>query len=153
MKMPTGAQGKTFCSPITVRFSDIDQAGIVYYPRFFHYFHIVFEEFMAEHVCPLPELLRVRGLGFPAVHAEIDYKIPLLYGDICPVELSLEKLGGASIGWRYLLYKPAESGTDSGKLAARALVVTACMDLSTKSGTLLPSDLRQKLLPFVQIGG
>ena len=31
-----------FATP--VRFADVDHAGIVYYPRFFHYFHMAFEE-------------------------------------------------------------------------------------------------------------
>ena len=30
-----------------VRFSDIDRAGIVYYPRFFDYWHRAFEDFFA----------------------------------------------------------------------------------------------------------
>ena len=31
-----------------VRFSDVDNAGIVYYPRFFHYCHVAREEFFTE---------------------------------------------------------------------------------------------------------
>src|SRR5262249_13069736 len=32
----------TYATP--VRFADVDHAGIVYYPRFFHMFHVAFEE-------------------------------------------------------------------------------------------------------------
>lgn len=32
----------TFATP--VRLSDVDHAGIVYFPRFFHMFHLAFEE-------------------------------------------------------------------------------------------------------------
>ena len=34
-----------FSHTFPVRFADVDHAGIVYYPRFFHYFHAAFEEF------------------------------------------------------------------------------------------------------------
>jgi 4-hydroxybenzoyl-CoA thioesterase len=30
-----------------IRFGDIDRAGIVYYQRFMHYFHVALEEFFA----------------------------------------------------------------------------------------------------------
>jgi len=34
-----------FVSHLKIRFGDIDRAGIVYYPRFLHYFHVALEEF------------------------------------------------------------------------------------------------------------
>ena len=34
-----------FRKPIKVGFGDIDNAGIVYYPWFMHYFHLAIEEF------------------------------------------------------------------------------------------------------------
>lgn len=34
-----------FRAPIRVCFGDIDNAGIVYYPRGMHYFHLAMEEF------------------------------------------------------------------------------------------------------------
>ena len=36
-----------FRSKLKIRFGDIDRAGIVYYPRFMHYFHVAKEEFFA----------------------------------------------------------------------------------------------------------
>jgi len=35
----------TFRSQLKIRFGDIDRAGIVYFPRFMHYFHVALEEF------------------------------------------------------------------------------------------------------------
>ena len=37
----------SFRSKLRIRFGDIDRAGIVYYPRFMHYFHVAMEEFFA----------------------------------------------------------------------------------------------------------
>jgi 4-hydroxybenzoyl-CoA thioesterase len=33
-----------FRSQLKIRFGDIDHAGIVYYPRFLHYFHVALED-------------------------------------------------------------------------------------------------------------
>ena len=32
-----------FSAEFSVRFGEVDQARVVYYPRFFHYFHQAFE--------------------------------------------------------------------------------------------------------------
>ena len=37
-----------FRSRLKIRFGDIDHAGIVYYPRFLHYFHVALEEFFGQ---------------------------------------------------------------------------------------------------------
>ena len=36
-----------FQAQMKVCFSDIDNAGIVYYPRFVHYFHVALEDFFS----------------------------------------------------------------------------------------------------------
>ena len=41
-----------FRTQVPVRFGDVDHAGIVYYPRFFIYFHEAFEDFFNENGFP-----------------------------------------------------------------------------------------------------
>ena len=41
-----------FVHRLPVRFADIDHAGIVYYPRFFHFFHVAFEELWRARIGP-----------------------------------------------------------------------------------------------------
>lgn len=140
-----------YTGQIRVRFGDIDQAGIVYYPRFFNYFHMVYEDYLRERVIPLHVLLKERHIGFPIVHLEADFRAPLRYGDVCPVELELVKLGGSSLTYRYRIYKevPAEAGAASGLpgriLSAEARIITACMDIQAGTGTLIPADIRSLL--------
>jgi 4-hydroxybenzoyl-CoA thioesterase len=78
-----------------VRFADVDHAGIVYYPRFFHYFHMAFEELFRARLGPRAyvDLLDKDRVGFPAVHAEADYHAPLKFGDTATIALSVAKLG------------------------------------------------------------
>ncbi len=72
-----------------VRFSDVDHAGIVYYPRFFHFFHVAFEELWRARIGSRAyvELLDQDRIGFPAVRAECDFKSPLRFGDTMAIHL------------------------------------------------------------------
>ena len=56
----------TFRTSIKVRFSDEDHARIVYYPRFFHFFHVAFEDFFESEGVPYRACLD-EGVGWPAV--------------------------------------------------------------------------------------
>ena len=60
-----------FRSQLTVRFGDIDHAGIVYYPRFLHYFHVALEEFFPAMLeLEYPTLIDKHRIGLPTVHLE-----------------------------------------------------------------------------------
>lgn len=116
----------SFVAHLPVRFSDIDHAGIVYYPRFFHFFHVAFEELWRERLGAraYAELLDRDRIGFPAVHASCDFKAPLRFGDTADVEVTIRKLGGKSITFHY------EVRRDDGTLCAEGQVVAAVVDLA-----------------------
>src|SRR5262245_54637192 len=100
-----------------VRFADIDRAGIVYYPRFFDYWHRALEDFFTDEVkLPYHRLIDERRVGFPIVHVESDFRTPLQHGDVVTVRMSLVRLGGRSITLRYRSFRPG------GELAAEGLI-------------------------------
>jgi 4-hydroxybenzoyl-CoA thioesterase len=116
----------TFATP--VRFSDVDHAGIVYFPRFFHMFHLAFEELWRARLGARAyvELLDRDRIGFPAVHAACDFKAPLRFGDVAEIELRVARLGGKSITFHYQVYRAGEDRT----LCADGQVVCAIVDLA-----------------------
>ena len=64
-----------FRAPIKVCFSDIDNAGIVYYPRFVHYFHLAIEEFFSAVLkVDYADVLHKEKVSFPTVHLESDFR-------------------------------------------------------------------------------
>jgi len=147
-----------------VRFADVDHAGIVYYPRFFHYFHTAFEEFFRERLGSRSyvALLDEERIGFPAVSAHCDYKAPLRFGDTMAIDMSLERMGERSITFRYRVYRyperepgrapgpgsaatdaPAEAGTAAEVLAAEGTTTCAVVDLEVFRPTPIPAHLRQ----------
>ncbi|HLL24503.1 MAG TPA: thioesterase family protein [Kofleriaceae bacterium] len=121
----------SFTTP--VRFADIDHAGIVYYPRFFHFFHLAFEELWRARLGPRAyvELLDRDRVGFPAVRAECTFHAPLRFGDTAEIEVTVTKLGSKSITFRYRIYRTGDSSDERPRtLCAEGSVVCAVVDLA-----------------------
>lgn len=135
-----------FVHAVPVRFADVDHAGIVYYPRFFHFFHLVFEEFWRARLGARAyvELLDKDRVGFPAVRAECDYRAPLRFGDIAEIELRVLKLGRTSVTFGYRIYRAAE-GDVPRALAAEGRSVSAVVDLSRFVAVEPPARVRELL--------
>ena len=82
-----------FRAPIKVCFSDIDNAGIVYYPRFLHYFHLAMEEFFSTVLgIDYSEILHERNISFPTVHLESDFHRKIRYGDRIDMEVKVRRV-------------------------------------------------------------
>jgi len=131
-----------FRAPIKVCFSDIDYAGIVYYPRFLHYFHVAMEEFFgAELGMDYPKVLIDHRIGFPTVHLETDFSKPLNYGDQIDVEVTVGEIGRTSITWGYKVYR----SEDPEKAVVQGHNVTVTINLDTYEKVFTPDWLRQRL--------
>jgi 4-hydroxybenzoyl-CoA thioesterase len=140
-----------FCATFPVRFDDVDHAGIVYYPRYYHYFHIAFEEFFRERMGSRSyvDLISRRRIGFPAVRTECDYRAPLRFGDVVRVEMHIERLGGTSIRFGYRAFRAEGASAPAGQLVAEGAVVCVVTDLAQFRSIDIPDDLRQLFLELL----
>jgi 4-hydroxybenzoyl-CoA thioesterase len=138
----------TFTYQTPVRFADVDHAGIVYFPRFFHLFHLAFEELWRARLGPRAyvDLLDRDRLGFPAVHAECDFTAPLAFGDTADIELSVARLGERSITFRYRVFRVGEPRT----LCADGRVVCAMVDLARFVAVPVPERVANLLADLVE---
>lgn len=66
---------------VTVRFSEVDAAGVAFFSRFFEWCHEAWEEALAGALGRWFEAMRAQGWGLPLVHAEADYLRPARLGD------------------------------------------------------------------------
>jgi 4-hydroxybenzoyl-CoA thioesterase len=130
-----------------VRFADIDHAGIVYYPRFFHFFHVAFEELWRARIGPAAysDIIDKDRIGFPAVRAECDYKAPLKFGDTADIEVSIPRLGTKSITFRYRIFRSADR-----VLCAEGQVVCAVVDLAKFVAVAIPAKVVTMLQDLVE---
>jgi 4-hydroxybenzoyl-CoA thioesterase len=93
-----------------VRHPDVDRAGIVYFPRFYDFFHRALEDFFAAEVGVAYHDVEERlGVAFPVVRIETDFERPLAHGDHVTVELETERIGARSVALRYRVFRPGAS--------------------------------------------
>ena len=127
-----------FTSIHKIRFDDVDGAGIVYYPQYFHLCHAAFEDFFDTAASiSYSELIRGRRLGFPTVAIESSFSAPLSYGDVAVVELAVERLGTTSATFSYRVRRRRD-----GVACFTATVTTVLIDLDSQQAQPIPDDLR-----------
>ena len=120
-----------------VRFGDEDHAGIVYYPRYFHFFHVAFEDFFDQQGLPYSEILDVDKVGFPTAHLETDFRKPLRFGDRFDIDVWVETIGKSSAVFRY---RGRRAGDSDDTATARLTVVA--VDMRTLRPVPLPDKVR-----------
>ena len=128
-----------FSTRITVRFGDTDPAGLVYYPRLFHYLHIAMEEFFAAR-CAISydRLMAEERIGFPTVNVRAEFVAPLVYGDVAEVEVSVSRTGRSSATFEYTIRRAADA-----TVCARATLVQVAMHLDRRRAVAVPEELRR----------
>ena len=137
---------KEFVTSVKVRFADVDHARVVYYPRFFHYFHIAFEEmFEQEFGMTYPQVIDGEHVGFPSVRTESDYRSPARFGDVLRIRVTCSRLGSRSVTLRYRAER-----TKDGVLCTEARVTTACVDMRTFTSQVIPPKYAEFFSRFLE---
>ena len=126
----------TFRTTLRIRFADEDHARIVYYPRFFHFFHTAFEDFFESEGVPYRVCLD-EGVGWPAVHAEADYASPVRFGDDLEISVDVERVGKSSATF---LYEGKVVG--QGDVAVRGKIIVACLEMHAHRSMEIPPRYR-----------
>jgi 4-hydroxybenzoyl-CoA thioesterase len=116
----------------TVRFGDVDAAGIVYYPQLFDRVVRTVEEFLAEMGFPVSQFLD-NDIGMPIVNAEVDLIAPIRLGDVLDIELS------PTIGDSSVVYDVDFNRQDETVASIRQTMVT--IDLDTFDTRPVPPGL------------
>lgn len=130
-----------FRSRQKIRFADIDRAGIVYYPRFLHFFHTAMEDFFTDNLgIAYHHLIDKHRVGLPTVHVESDFMQPFEHGDILEVEIRVLHMGRTSLTFGYKGFK---SNEEKPRTTGRNVVV--CMNMDNFEKIKIPDWLRQKL--------
>jgi 4-hydroxybenzoyl-CoA thioesterase len=118
---------------IPVRFGDVDKAGIVYYPRIFHYLHIAQEDFFAEYVgTAYDRLISEERIGFPTVSDST-----LDYGDVLEIAVHISRVGRSSATFEFRVYK---EGSD--ELRVRSSQVKVAVNMDTWEKVAIPEKYR-----------
>jgi len=130
--------GNIFECQQNVRFGHVDPAGIAYFPKIYDFIHEAFEELWQLHVGErYYHLLQEKRIGFPLVHSDVDFKKPLRFGDRPLVRITCFKLGGSSLGLRYV-YRVND------QVCVDARMTTVCVELDTLKTMRIPDTYRAR---------
>ncbi|SMO56704.1 acyl-CoA thioester hydrolase [Gracilimonas mengyeensis] len=80
MKFPDKEPVVEFTHPMRSRYGETDRMGYVYYGRYLEYFEVARTEMIRSMGVSYREL-EDSGVMLPVVHAEVDYKVPVLYDE------------------------------------------------------------------------
>ncbi len=147
---PTPPGSRAFIHRQELRFGDCDPAGLVYFPRFFDFFHQAMESWFGEELGkPYDQVILQEKIGFPAVHTEADFRQPSRFGEILEVELRVLRVGKSSIDLEYRVKARGES-----ELRVQGKTTVVCMDLDEahegfRSSMALPEFLRAAIQAFM----
>lgn len=133
-----------FITHRTIRFGEVDVAGVVYFPAFMNHFHIALEEFMAGGLkIPYPQMIQKDRIGLPTVGVKCDFTGPVQYGDEIDIRVWLSRLGGASAVFEFEARK-------EGEVCARASLTKVVIDLASWKPIMIPKNIRQAMERFLE---
>ncbi len=129
----------------TVRFQDVDPAGIVFFAHFATYAHEAMEAFFDQIEGGYAGLIMRRRVGFPAVKLESEFHAPLRYGDVVRIETTIDKVGRRSAVFRYRFLRNA----GDEQCVAELLHTVVITDLDAMASREMPADIRAVLVAHV----
>jgi YbgC/YbaW family acyl-CoA thioester hydrolase len=132
-----------FAARRTVRFQDVDAAGIIFFARVLEYFHDAYVSLLDAGGSPLHLVLRERRWAAPLRHAEADYLKPLVFGDIIEVAIVRAHVEPTEVAFGYRIEKA------DGEVAAVGQTVHTFVHPASFRRAEIPPDLR---LVFEKIG-
>jgi 4-hydroxybenzoyl-CoA thioesterase len=137
---------------IDVRFGDCDPAGIVYFPRYFDYFHQAMETWFDALGGPAyAAFITQQRRGLPTVHTEADFASPARFGEALVIELRVLRIGRTSMEIAFVVRGAAS--VDDTRATGRSVVVV--MDLEPTSPAFrravpLDDELRARIESWME---
>ena len=122
---------------LTVRFFEVDRAGIAFFGRVFEYCHAAYEALLMDLGYPLSEVFDNEGWGMPLVHAEADFQRPMRMGEELAIQVAVGRLGKTSVTFDFTV-----RGAADGHVRATARHVHACVDMTRFESLEVPERFR-----------
>ncbi len=122
----------------TVRFSDTDAAGVVYFATVLSMCHEAFEASLIEAGIEVRSFFSATGeVITPIVHASVDFFKPMYCGDRILIHMVVAQLNESKFEIRYQIYFEA----NPSQLISQAVTQHVCIDPLTRKKKALPLTL------------
>ena len=117
-----------------VRYSDVDQMGVVYYGNYGMFYEIGRSEMVRDMGFPYIEIENM-GIVMPVYSVESRYRNTLSYDELVTIETTVKELPTAKMTFHHKIFN------EDGTLAHEATVVLVFMDMKTKKLVRAPGVL------------
>ncbi|MGZ5362949.1 MAG: acyl-CoA thioesterase [Mycobacterium sp.] len=135
----------SFSLPITPRYAEVDQQGVVFNGHYLTWFDEACTGFLDHLDVTYPGLI-ASGYDIQVVHSEIDFKGPVRWRDSVRVEVHCERIGSTSfaLGFNVLRRKDGDPATDE-QSAVRGHNVYVVVSTDDWAKRPIPPVLREAL--------
>lgn len=134
---------KSFKHQIQIKFHQADTAGVMYFAHIFSIAHDCLELFVQASGYSWEDYFLGLKIKIPLRHAECDYQRPFFVGQVYDVHIEIAHFSTSSFQVRYLFKKEHD-------LHAIVKTVHTCLDAKTYQKIKIPTDLKEKFLPFLK---
>ncbi|MEO0444843.1 MAG: thioesterase family protein [Verrucomicrobiota bacterium] len=137
-----------YCHQRIVEFSETDLAGIVHFSNFFRYMESAEHAFYRSLGFTVHDF-RVgedgTRLGWPRVHAEADYRLPLRFEETVDIELVIEEVRNRSVRYQFGFWKQDQDEDRVLAATGRMSVVCVAFQNGGMESISIPDGVRQLL--------
>ena len=125
----------------TVRFSDTDAAGVVYFANVLSMCHEAYEASLTEMGINLKAFFSGVEVALPIAHADVDFFRPMFCGDRLEIHLTPKRLQESEFELAYEVFLAGQGE----RSVSRAMTRHVCIDVATRSRRSLPENINQWL--------
>jgi 1,4-dihydroxy-2-naphthoyl-CoA hydrolase len=118
----------------TVRFSDTDAAGVVYFANVLSICHETYEASLEASSVNIKDFFSSTSVAFPIVHADVDFFRPMFCGDKLVISLIPQNIGvdKFEIAYEILI---------DDVMVAKAITRHVCIEVSTRNKRELSGEI------------
>jgi acyl-CoA thioester hydrolase len=124
----------SFRMKVRVYWEDTDAGGVVYYANYLNFMERCRSEWLRDLGIDQQRLRLERGLQFVVVNVHVDFLRPAVLNDEITVTAELERLGGATIHFKQVIWRAEAQLID-------ASVRVACLDSGTMKPRAIPKEM------------
>jgi 1,4-dihydroxy-2-naphthoyl-CoA hydrolase len=118
----------------TVRFSDTDAAGVVYFVNVLNFCHEAYEESLIASGINLKEFFTNPSVAIPITHTAVDFYLPTYCGDQITVQLTPQQLDTHKFVINYQILS-------SQALSSKAVTKHVCIHPHTRNKIEIPPEI------------
>lgn len=136
-------EGYRFACPIRVRYSEIDEQGIVYNSRYLEYIDVALTEYLRALGLQYHEMIEKQGFDPSLVKATLEFTRPARLDEELLIHARVSGIGRTSFTVDFEIVR--QSG---GELLTSARVVYVNFDKATQSSRPVPGEIRRRIEAF-----